>query len=102
MDSANNGIETSLHSCRLIVSGRVQGVGFRCWTKQRADELKLGGTVRNCPDGTVEVIVVGLLRSVNLFKQQLFSGPPLAQVTKIEAAPLVANLEDPKLFVISG
>ncbi|MBB2935983.1 acylphosphatase [Amycolatopsis bartoniae] len=41
------------------VSGRVQGVGFRWWTRCRALELELVGSARNLPDGRVEVIAEG-------------------------------------------
>jgi acylphosphatase len=41
------------------VSGRVQGVGFRWWTRSRALELGLAGWARNAPDGRVEVVAEG-------------------------------------------
>jgi acylphosphatase len=41
------------------VSGRVQGVGFRWWTRSRALALGLDGWARNCPDGRVEVVAEG-------------------------------------------
>jgi acylphosphatase len=41
------------------VSGRVQGVGFRWWTRARALELGLQGWARNRPDGRVEVVAEG-------------------------------------------
>jgi acylphosphatase len=46
---------------RLIawVSGRVQGVGFRWWTRSRALELGLVGSARNLPDGRVAVVAEG-------------------------------------------
>ena len=49
------------HPVRLtvLVSGRVQGVGFRWWTRARALELGLLGTATNLPDGRVEVVVEG-------------------------------------------
>lgn len=48
--------EVSFH---IIVKGMVQGVGFRYFVYRRAMELKLGGFVRNLPDGTVEVVATG-------------------------------------------
>lgn len=42
-----------------VVRGRVQGVGFRWWTRSRALELGLAGQVRNLPDGGVEVDAQG-------------------------------------------
>jgi acylphosphatase len=43
----------------VVVGGRVQGVGFRWWTRARALELGLVGTATNLPDGRVEVVVEG-------------------------------------------
>ena len=42
-----------------IVSGRVQGVGFRQWTRAKALDLGLGGSATNLPDDTVEVVAIG-------------------------------------------
>ena len=44
---------------RVIITGRVQGVWFRGWTVQEALARRLNGWVRNCPDGTVEVVLAG-------------------------------------------
>jgi len=44
---------------RLVVSGRVQGVGFRWWTQNTARALGVAGSVRNLPDGTVEILAQG-------------------------------------------
>lgn len=43
-----------------LVSGRVQGVGFRYWVRQEAESLGLAGSATNLPDGRVEVVAVGL------------------------------------------
>jgi acylphosphatase len=49
------------HLARLtaVVSGRVQGVGFRYWVRQEADSLGLTGGATNLPDGRVEVVAEG-------------------------------------------
>lgn len=44
---------------RVIVSGKVQGVGFRAYVSQAAQKEQLKGTVRNLSDGTVEIILQG-------------------------------------------
>jgi acylphosphatase len=43
----------------VFVRGRVQGVGFRWWTRARALELGLAGQARNTPDGRVEIVAEG-------------------------------------------
>ncbi|MCC5890206.1 MAG: acylphosphatase [Alkalibacterium sp.] len=69
---------------RATVSGRVQGVGFRFTTKQAADELGVGGIVRNESDGTVYVEAVGPEEKLSQFIEALRKGPsPSAEVDKV-------------------
>ena len=60
----------------FFVSGRVQGVGFRWWTKSRALELGLDGYARNLPDGRVEVLAQGEKPAVEAMEQLLRANPP--------------------------
>lgn len=72
----------------LRIHGRVQGVGFRWWTRKQAERLGLAGTVRNCPDGTVEVMLIGRPDSIEEMERRLQQGPPGAQVERVdEMAP---------------
>ncbi|MUV39834.1 Acylphosphatase [Lentibacillus sp. JNUCC-1] len=65
----------------IIVSGMVQGVGFRFSTKQTADELGLFGWVQNNADGTVEMEVEGSEDQLNVFVDKLKAGfTPVIQV----------------------
>lgn len=68
----------------LTVGGRVQGVGFRWWTRSLAAELGLCGWVRNEPDGTVRIEVDGDDASLSRFTSALQSGPPGARVEEVE------------------
>jgi len=74
------------------VSGRVQGVGFRWWTKSTADGLGLSGTVRNLPDGSVEVHVRAQPDVVEFFAGKLHEGPWAARVEGVEPMPSEAEL----------
>ena len=67
----------------VVVTGRVQGVGFRAFTEYQAIQKKLHGWVRNCRDGTVEVEADGPWPVLEAFLQVLEEGPPLSSVTKI-------------------
>jgi acylphosphatase len=66
------------------VTGRVQGVGFRWWTQRAARELGLGGSVRNMPDGSVEVQAVGPEALVSRLEAALQKGPPSARVMRVD------------------
>ncbi|MHA6325241.1 acylphosphatase [Roseivivax sp. CAU 1753] len=72
------------HRVRAIVTGRVQGVGFRAWTQRAASELQLRGWVRNRPDGTVEAVLGGAEDAVGRMCARLRRGPPMARVTGVD------------------
>jgi len=74
------------------VRGRVQGVGFRWWTRGRASNLGLRGTVGNRPDGTVEVHVAGDVETLKAFTAQLEVGPPSSQVEGVDGFRSDASL----------
>lgn len=64
--------------------GRVQGVGFRWWTQRTARGLGLRGWVRNCADGTVEVVLAGPEDAVEDMTAELRKGPRSANVQRLE------------------
>ncbi|MFH2201824.1 MAG: acylphosphatase [Elusimicrobiota bacterium] len=68
----------------LLIKGRVQGVGFRWFTRETAARLSLGGWVRNRPEGSVEAEVEGEPDVVRRFIQELKTGLPFAYVDSIE------------------
>jgi len=76
---------------RFVVGGRVQGVGFRAWTVRRAGALDLSGTVRNLPDGSVEVEVEGPADSVWRLRELLARGPSIALVRSLMEVPCTAG-----------
>ncbi|MBL23075.1 MAG: acylphosphatase [Rhodospirillaceae bacterium] len=70
---------------RVIISGRVQGVGFRYWTEREANKLALDGWVRNLPDGTVEALFAGSDEGVATMVQRCHEGPRFASVKNVES-----------------
>lgn len=73
---------------RYMISGRVQGVGFRYWTVGRARSLGLIGWVRNRSDGRVEVFAHGAAKQLNALQKDLQSGPNSAQVEAVTVEPV--------------
>jgi acylphosphatase len=69
---------------RLRLTGRVQGVGFRWFTRQAARELGLAGRVRNLPDGSVEVLAAGTPENLTALRETLREGPPGGRVQAVE------------------
>lgn len=74
------------------VAGRVQGVGFRHWTRRTAERLGLSGTVRNLADGSVEVHAAGTPESLRALEGALWQGPPAARVERVDAVPARVDL----------
>lgn len=69
---------------RAVVHGLVQGVGFRYYTLSRARLLGLAGSVRNCPDGTVEVIAEGERGLLEQLLEDLERGSIGSTVTHVD------------------
>ncbi|MPZ20472.1 MAG: acylphosphatase [Luteitalea sp.] len=68
---------------RYLVSGRVQGVGFRFFTEDAAAREGLSGQARNLPDGRVEISVEGEAEAVARFERSIWQGPPGARVDDV-------------------
>jgi len=72
---------------RVIVTGRVQGVGYRDWTQAVARQLGLSGWVRNRIDDTVEALFAGEAATVDRMVAACRRGPSLARVDRVEVLP---------------
>jgi acylphosphatase len=86
---------------RIRVEGRVQGVGFRHWTRGEAQALGLAGWVRNEPDGSVLVLASGPEARVDELIAELHRGPPAARVREVEVTPAEAAERPTADFVIA-
>jgi len=71
---------------RYVISGRVQGVGFRYFAQAAAEREKIDGWVRNTPDGGVEIVAEGDADSMRQFDRQIRTGPIGSRVELVEAA----------------
>jgi acylphosphatase len=71
---------------RFLVTGRVQGVGFRWFVARLAQREALGGFVRNLPDGRVEVLASGEEVALERLLAALREGPPHAQVAGVSVS----------------
>ncbi len=69
---------------RVVIGGRVQGVGFRAWMVREAQSLGVWGWVRNRSDGTVEATVHGDTDAVEELLRRCWRGPTLAAVRSID------------------
>ena len=69
---------------RVVMAGRVQGVGFRAWAERQARALGLSGWVRNLADGTVEAVFHGPADKVDDMISRCRRGPERARVEVLE------------------
>lgn len=74
-----------MQAVRLVVRGRVQGVGFRYFVVREAGRLGLAGYARNLDDGAVEVYAEGARARLEALCAELERGPAAARVTRVEA-----------------
>jgi acylphosphatase len=72
-----------MESVHLEVRGRVQGVGFRWFVVEKANELKLAGWVRNKPDGNVEIAAAGPADALADLQRAVKSGPRGARIDDV-------------------
>lgn len=75
----------------FVIHGRVQGVGFRWWTRREAGRVGVGGTVRNRADGAVEVALSGPRDRVEAMRSRLGEGPRGARVERIDEVECIGE-----------
>jgi acylphosphatase len=86
-----------MNAKRIIVRGRVQGVGYRVWMVRQAEKLGVAGWVRNLPDGSVEALVAGDAGSVEELLRLCRRGPRSAEVLSIDE-DLAEAPDDPAFY----
>lgn len=80
-----------MKSIFIIVSGRVQGVGFRYFALHKALELNITGWVKNTSTGTVEIEATGDAVDLQTFTEWIKSGPTRAIVKTFSATEITPN-----------
>jgi len=88
MDEKPSAPGPETHCWRLLISGRVQGVGYRLSARHQARRLGVNGLARNLRDGTVEIIAEGALAALTELELWCRRGPPLADVTEVRTERL--------------
>ncbi len=77
----------------LIISGKVQGVGYRYYTAQQAKQRGITGWVKNLPDGRVEAVLEGNKQAITEMIKWCHQGPPASEVTEVKI-----NYEKPQSY----
>lgn len=70
---------------RVYITGGVQGVGYRAWTRGQALQLGLTGWVRNEADGSVSALIVGSQDATGAMLERFWSGPSGSSVSDVKA-----------------
>jgi acylphosphatase len=78
----------------LIVTGRVQGVGFRNYMAFKARQFRIAGWVRNRHDGSVEAVIQGAKEDVEAMIVRAHRGPPNASVASVTISDAVGSYAD--------
>ena len=84
----------------VLVTGIVQGVGFRWFVRERGRRLGLAGWVRNLPDGSVEVAASGDAGQLELLRGELLRGPRGAVISELQELKSAPNPEASATFDI--
>jgi len=84
----------------LKVVGRVQGVGFRWFVRERAEELGVSGWVKNTSTGDVEVAASGEEAKLALLEAAVRRGPTAARVQRVDRLPPPSDASYPTPFRI--
>ncbi|MGM0368446.1 MAG: acylphosphatase [Actinomycetota bacterium] len=87
-------MSNSVKTFKIVLAGRVQGVGFRYFTESRASKYAIRGYVRNRPDGKVEIVCQGNSKDLDQFIEEVKKGPSFAGVTDIN----IEKVENPRNY----
>ncbi|MDR0308235.1 MAG: acylphosphatase [Chitinispirillales bacterium] len=89
----------SIKRYHITVIGRVQGVGYRYFTRDAAQNLGLSGWVRNTNDGRVELEIEGEQADIDKLIEKLREGPALSRVVDVEVQIMAAMNKGGEFFI---
>ncbi len=78
---------------KLLITGSVQGVGFRYFAQRVASRHQVRGYIKNLADGRVEAFVQGSEKAVNAFRDDMSAGPTYSRVSEVEEIVLEPSTE---------
>ena len=90
-----------LFAFHVRITGKVQGVSYRAWTRDQAVQLGLTGWVRNEDDGSVSALIVGPSKSTSTMLERFWDGPSGSDVRAVDPQPITLETP-PDDFVITG
>ena len=90
----------SRQAARYFVSGLVQGVGYRFFARQIAEQLRLAGFAKNLSDGRVEIYAFGPAESLAAFREELNRGPEGSMVSSVAEEDAAIDSRFAKIFSI--
>ena len=93
--------DTAIRAYRWVISGGVQGVGFRWFVLRTAQRLGVTGWARNLWDGGVEVMGQGTLSMLHDFERELHKGPLLSNVENVKKIEVTSEVSSFKSFEIN-
>jgi len=77
-----------MHTIKIKIIGRVQGVFFRQSAQEKGTALGLKGTVKNCEDDSVEIVATGTKEQLDQLIEWCRLGPPRAEVSEVTTQEL--------------
>jgi acylphosphatase len=85
---------------KYLISGTVQGVGYRYFAQRAATKIKVGGYVKNLSDGRVEVFVMGTAQQLRELRTMLERGPRFSSVKEVREEVATPDPQYDQVFVI--
>lgn len=85
---------------KIIIEGRVQGVGFRYFAQSRANIRSVNGSIKNCTLGNVEIIACGTQQNIDTFILDLYKGPPLSRIHNLNISELSSYIRHENFKII--